>query len=345
MGSQRRMYVGTEGSLLVLAGEDGSWAPERVGLEGKTVNALVASAEAGAVFAGVAGEGVYASNDVGATWDLAFEGDVRTLALDPGDPWRLYAGTEPAHLFRSDDAGDSWIEVDGLQRLPEEVRDRWWFPQPPHEGHVLSICVDPRDSRVILVGLEHGGIYRTDDAGDHWEDLSAGIEYLDIHMVGADPVAPELCYASTARGFYRSEDSGRSWDASESGLTRDYFHDLVVRGGPASTLFLATANGIPPSWLRTGRAQAAIFRSQDAGRTWQQLTGGLPDSLERMVWAIVGDPLDEARIYAGTGDYSPNPRADERPIGDVWASANNGDTWARVYETPSPIRSMVVAAP
>lgn len=344
MEAQRRMYVGTHARLEVLREEDGGWRTERTALDGKSINTLVASPDAGAVFAAATGEGVYVSNDGGATWDLAFEGDVRTIAFDPRQPWALYAGTEPARLFRSDDAGDSWQEVEGLQRLPEEVRDRWWFPQPPHQGHVLSICVDPRNSQVIYLGIEHGGIFRTEDGGEHWEDLSAGIEYIDIHVVAADPVRENLCYAATARGFYRSEDHGRTWVLAEAGMDRDYFHDMAVRPGRESTLFVATANGIPPTWLRDGKAQAAIYRSTDAGLTWRQVGDGLPPSLETMVWGLVGDPVADARVYAGTGEYPPNLAPGETGIGEVWESDDRGDRWRLIHRTPSPVRALCVAA-
>jgi photosystem II stability/assembly factor-like uncharacterized protein len=338
--SQRRLFVGMESGTLVVDDDDG-WVVERQTLQEKNVNTLMAPPGLGATFAAVNGDGVYRSRDGGRTWDLVFSADVRSLAFDPSRPACIYAGTEPARLFRSDDAGGHWAEIEGLQLMPESVKDRWWFPQPPHESHVLSICVDPEDSRVICLGLEHGGILRTEDGGENWEDLSAGIEYLDIHVVAVDPSRQNLCYASTARGFYRSEDFGRNWVISESGFTRDYFHDMIVRPGPSSTLYLATANGIPPTWLRSGRAQSAIYRSSDAGQSWQQLGGGLPEAMERMPWGLVGDPSAEDRVYAGFGDY--NLPADQRPGGEVWLSEDRGGSWTRIGETPSPVRALTVA--
>lgn len=340
--TNRRLLVGMQSGTLIVNDEDG-WVVEHETLQQKNVGTLMAPTDLGATFAAVTGEGVYRSRDGGRSWDLVFSADVRSLAFDPSHPARIYAGTEPARLYRSDDAGGQWAEVEGLQTLPDHVTDRWWFPQPPHESHVLSICVDPRDSRVILVGLEHGGIFRTEDSGERWEDLSAGIEYLDIHVVAVDPSLEHVCYASTARGFYRSEDDGRTWTISETGFTRDYFHDMIVQPGPSSTLFLATANGIPPTWLRHGRAQSAIYRSGDAGQSWQQLGGGLPDAMERMPWALVADPLIEDRIYAGLADYPSTLPPGTEAEGEVWLSEDRGGSWMRIGETPSPVRALAVA--
>ncbi len=336
----RRLFVGMESGALVVNDDDG-WVVERETLQQKNINTLMVPTGPGATFAAVNGDGVYCSRDGGRTWELVFSADVRSLAFDPNQPSRIYAGTEPARLFRSDDAGGQWTEIGGFQALPEHVKDRWWFPQPPHESHVLSICVDPGDSRVIYLGLEHGGIFRTEDGGEHWEDLSAGIEYLDIHVVSVDPGLENVCYASIARGFYRSEDYGRNWVISEDGFTRDYFHDMIVQPGPTSTLFLAPASGIPPTWLRSGRAQSAIYRSGDAGQSWHQLGGGLPEAMERMPWGLVGDPLVEDRIYAGFGDY--NLPSSQHPAGEVWLSEDRGGSWARIGETPSPVRALAVA--
>jgi len=281
----RRMYIGTEAGIVVLAENDGRWDYERNTLEGKHVDALVASDEVGVVYAGVGHDGVYASTDGGRSWDHVFRGDVRSLAVDPSSPASLYAGTEPVHLYRSRDSGDSWAEIEGLQHMPESVREKWWFPVYPHDPHVLSVFVDPRDGRRVYVGLEHGGILRTDDGGENWEDISAGIEYLDIHMVVGDPARENLVYAATARGFYRSEDNGLSW---------------------------------------------------------HQLGGGLPGTMERMIWNVVGDPSDDARLYAGAGDYAANLPKGVSPGGEIWATADRGATWNRVYEASSPVRKVCV---
>jgi photosystem II stability/assembly factor-like uncharacterized protein len=343
MTTTRKMAVGTEDGVVMLSETPNKWEVGRSGLAGKKIGKVVGSA-GGTITACVWGDGVYTSGDAGASWDRVLEGDVRALGVDPRDPWTIYAGTEPVALFRSRDGGDNWTELEGLRRMPQDVQDQWWFPQPPHEGHVCSIFVDPDDSNVITLGLEHGGIVRSRDGGENWEDLSAGVEYLDVHMVARDPSEQRLYYTATARAFYRSEHDGQDWCISTVGMDRDYFHDFVVRPGEKSSLFLATANGSPPSWIRDGGAKSAIYRSEDGGLSWQQLGGGLPPNLNRMVGSLVGDPIEDSRLYATISDYVPNLPKGQEPVGQVWASPDRGDTWEQIVETPSPIHSVCVVA-
>jgi photosystem II stability/assembly factor-like uncharacterized protein len=342
MTDKRRMYVGTETGVRVFTGEDGEWRAEAGGLAAGRIEALVAAG--GAVYAGVRGSGVFQSRDGGSSWERVLAEDVRSLAADPANPEVIYAGTEPVRLYRSNDGGRSWAELEGLQRMPDAVRERWWFPIYPHEAHVLSIWVAPGDSRQVYAGLEHGGILRSDDGGLSWEDVSAGIEYLDIHMVASDFRRESLAYAATARGFYRSDDFGRDWQLCGSGLTRDYMHDFVVLPGARSRLFMTTANGTPPNWLRETHAESAVFRSDDEGESWRQLGGGLPASMELMLWNIAGDPEDAARLYAAAGDWARNLAAGDGGGGEVWASVDGGDSWRRVVQAGSPVNKVCVQA-
>src|SRR5438046_3146372 len=87
----------------------------------------------------------------------------QVYVADPNDDNVIYAGTQPVHLYRSEDRGKSWEELTTLLDLPEEVKFNWWFPQPPHLGHVYHIYVHPEDSKTLYVCLEHGGIVRSFD--------------------------------------------------------------------------------------------------------------------------------------------------------------------------------------
>lgn len=338
----QRLYIGTDSGLTVLSGDGESWSPLQELLPGRFVRAMTAVAGVNAAYACVVKDGLYASYDGGASWQLALPGNIHSVAVDPGAANMVYAGSEPVGLFRSDDAGRHWRELTALRDQPESVTDKWWFPQYPHESHVLSIFVHGHDSRVLCVGLEHGGILRSTDGGASWEDLSAGIEYLDIHTVKGDPLRSNLYYTATARGFYRSECHGRDWLFAERGIDRSYFHDLVVIPGDPPAIFLTTANGTPPAWLRKEKAQAAIFRSLDGGVSWQQLRGGLPASMERMIWNLSVDAENPDHLYAGTGEAQGQRSEDSTTRGAVWLSTDRGDTWKQIYEGPNTIRSVCV---
>jgi photosystem II stability/assembly factor-like uncharacterized protein len=343
MTEQRRMYIATETGIKVLTEDNGAWRAERASLEGKQVACIVAANATGQVYAGVRHDGVYRTSDGGRDWVRLLEADVHSLAIDPRDPSAVYAGTEPVHLFRSRDERRTWTELDGLQAVPQEVRERWWFPVYPHEPHVLTVCVSPHDTRQIYVGLEHGGILRSDDGGKSWLDVSEGIEYLDIHMVAADPKRQELMYAATARGFYRSEDYGHDWVLYDDGFARDYMHDFIVLAGDHTRLFMTTANGVPPNWMRDSGAESTIYRSDDEGLSWRQLGGGLPSAMKLMFWNVAGDPADPARLYAGAGDYGPNQPKGAIMSGELWMSADYGDSWTRVLDDLAPVSKVCVA--
>jgi photosystem II stability/assembly factor-like uncharacterized protein len=344
MADQRRLYIGTDSGLTTLTGEGSNWRHFNDVLACKFVRAMTSVRGSNHVYACVTKEGLYASRDGGESWELALAGNVHSVAADPNDGRTVYAGMEPVRLFRSPDNGRNWTELTGLKEQPESITDKWWFPQYPHESHVLSIFVDWHDPRVLSVGLEHGGILRSDDGGDHWQDLSDGIEYLDVHTVKADPLAPNVYYCATARGFYRSEQYGRDWLFSEHGIDRSYFHDLVVVPGTPPALFLTTANGTPPAWLRKERAQSAIFRSLDHGKSWRQLGGGLPQSMERMIWNLTTDPDHPDHLYAGTGEARGQRSEDGKTRGAIWLSQDSGESWQTIYETANTVRSVCVGS-
>jgi hypothetical protein len=336
------MYVGTDAGLTILNKTVNGWQYDSDVLAGKFVRAMATVHDNNTVYACVTKDGLYSSRDGGKLWDLALSGNVHSVTVDPSDCDVVYAGTEPVSLFRSGDRGRSWTELTALKNQPETITEKWWFPQYPHESHVLSIFVDWTDPRIVCVGLEHGGILRSADGGEQWEDVTAGIEYVDIHSVKSDPIDPSLYYAATARGFYRSDQYGRAWVFSEQGINRSYFHDLVVIPGTPTVLFLTTANGTPPAWMRKEKAQAAIFRSIDSGSTWQQLTGGLPESMERMVWNLSVDPNEPHHLYAATGEAQGQRSENVTTRGGVLASMNCGDMWEQIYEGPNTVRSVCV---
>jgi photosystem II stability/assembly factor-like uncharacterized protein len=336
------MYIGTDSGLSLLTGLAEDWQYDRNVLDGKFVRAITSVSGASTAYACVTKEGLYATWDAGISWELALPGNVHSVAVDPTNPKVVYSGVEPVGLFRSEDAGRSWTEVQGLRHVPEHVREKWWFPRPPHEGHVLSIFIDAQDPSVLCVGLEHGGILRSSDRGEHWEDLSEGIEYLDIHTVKGDPNHAAVYYTATARGFYRSDQYGQNWIFSQTGIDRSYFHDLVVIPGNPPTLLLTTANGTPPAWMRKEKAQSAIFRSLDYGQNWHQLTRGLPLSMERMVWNLSVDPENPDHLYAGTGEAQDQRTESVATRGGVLVSRDRGNTWTQIYEGPNTVRSVCV---
>lgn len=343
-----RLYAGTQHGLLVWSEHGGNW--EAVGHEFPdavidTIAGCIHHPER--VYAAVAWDGVYRSDDGGLHWSRVLEGEIRAITVDPTDDSVVYAGTEPVHLYRSEDGGDHWEELSSLVALPEEVRKNWWTPYPPATGHIRYIFVHPDDPAMLGLCLEHGGVVRSFDRGQTWEDVSGGIDYLDMHMFKSLPHSKSRFYVSSARGFFTSEDPADGWVRAERGMERGtdrtYTHDFMflepVHPGTAPTLLIATADGSPGFWRREERgAHAALFRSLDGAESWHRVLG-LADDMDHMVWALAPHPDDPNAVFAGVGatnrgqtvdTSTPSVAALTDAPGEILLSRDRGDSWQKL---------------
>jgi photosystem II stability/assembly factor-like uncharacterized protein len=326
-----RLYAGTHEGMFVFRSTPNGWAEVSRGLTGTILDSIAGCQhEPSRVFSGVAHDGAYRTDDAGLSWRKVLDGDVRSLLVDPSDDRVIYAGTEPVHLFRSDDGGEHWTEVSTLVEMPEEVRRRWWSPVSG-AGHIRHIFVHPADPRVLYLALEHGGVVRSLDRGQTWEDVSSGIDYIDMHMVASLPGSLGRYYASSARGFFTSEDPADGWVRAESGFSRDYFHDFAFLPGRNAadppTMLIGTADKSPGSWNRPERARAAVFRSDDCAQSWRRLTGGLPEIITSMVSTIVPHPTDVNTAFMGLGEVSRGHAHGPCGPGTIMVTHDRGDSW------------------
>jgi photosystem II stability/assembly factor-like uncharacterized protein len=214
---------------------------------------------------------------------------------------------------------------------------------PPHLGHVCDIFIHPDESRTIYLALEHGGVVRSFDRGATWEDVSEGIDYLDIHVVESLPASTTRYFAATAKGFYTSADPAAGWIRAEHGLTRDYFHDFIFfpptgeRGQP--TILLATADDTPAAWDRPEFACSALFRSDDCAQSWERVTDGVPDVLRPMAWGLANHPAagDAAFAALGAASRSSGKLAVGVP-GTLMETKDRGESWQELpFEMPAPL--------
>src|SRR5919199_3122352 len=153
------------------------------------------------VYVGCRGGGLKRSADGGESFeDLALpERDVFSVAVSAADG-TVYAGTEPSRLFCSRDGGESFEELVALLEIPS--RPQWSFPPRPWTSHVRWIAPSPHDPDVVLVGIELGGLMRTIDGGETWQD----------HRPGAQPDVPSLAWHPRAEGRpYESGGGGEGW--------------------------------------------------------------------------------------------------------------------------------------
>jgi len=349
MNTPNVLFLGTQKGVRDYKGGDDQWQEAGRYISGVADCLEGSKSHPEIVYCCVLHDGVYRTSDAGGSWRRIFEGDTRAVAVDPGDDRVVYVGTEPVRLYRSEDKGDTWEELNHLLDLSDEVKRNWKSPQPQYQGHVRHIFIDPDDRQILYLSIEHGGVVRTFDGGKTWEDVSSGIDYLDIHKISNDPVRKDLYFMTSARGFFRSTDPARGWTRIENnGITRDYFHDFMFLPGQPPVMLIATANGSPGHWNRPGMAQSAMFRSLDGARTWQQVGDGLPESIEKMVWALATSPNDPAQVYAGYGQ-SDKGQAETRKMptgpGAVRFSPDGGNSWREIKlgELPA-VRALWVAS-
>ena len=348
MNETNLFFLGTQKGVTIYRGNDDRWEEAGRHLSGVADCLACSKRHPEIIYCGVLHDGLYRTADAGNTWLRIFEGDVRSAAVDPTDDRVVYVGTEPVQLYRSENSGDTWEELKSLLDLPEEVKRNWKSPQPQYHAHVRDIHIDRDNPRCLYLSIEHGGIVRSFDRGQTWEDISKGIDYLDIHKVSNDPIRKDLYFVTSARGFFRSTDPARGWTRiEENGITRDYFHDFVFLKGEPPVMLIATAKGSPGHWNRTGMAQSAIFRSLDGGETWQQAGDGLPESMEKMVWTLATAPGNSSHVYAGYGQ-SDKGQAETRKmptgLGAVWFSPDQGNSWREIRTGLPPVRAMCISS-
>jgi hypothetical protein len=347
MGEAVRLYAGTQHGLFVWRSRNGGWDEVFRGFPDGVFDSLSGGhAQPEVVFACLGGDGLHRTTDAGKTWTrvLAIDGDVRAVKVDPTDDRVVYAGTEPVRLFRSEDCGDTWEEITALPAMPEAVRKKWWTPYPPHQGHVRNIFIHPDDPSILYVCLEHGGVVRSFDRGATWEDVSDGIDYVDMHLLSHFPRSKSRYYVTSARGFYTSGEPAQGWERAEQGMGRNYFHDFLFLApqqpdGPP-TMIIAAADGSPGFWRSEVRgARCAVLRSDNAAASWYRVGQGLPDDMDAMIWALTPHPHDPRAAFAGVGAVNRgqviDPHGggaaalDDSP-GEIWLTRDRGESFQRL---------------
>jgi hypothetical protein len=284
------------------------------------------------------------SDDFGATWHQAAESNIKFPAgsgVALNSIWTLesntslgaevvLAGVDPAALFRSDDRGESFRLNQALFDHPD--RPKW---NPGFGGLCLhSILVHPQDSRRMYVAISSGGIYLSDDGGGSWSACINGIRvHPDVpgatlcpHKIRFDAENPARMYLQNHPGVYRTDNEARSWVTIENGLPSDFGFPMVVhprRGGTIYTFpltsdeFRVPRDGVPRVW-----------RSRDAGASWDAVGKGLPDSngfFTVLRDAFSADTLEPAGLYFGTRG------------GQLYGSRDEGESWHTLAEFLPPI--------
>jgi photosystem II stability/assembly factor-like uncharacterized protein len=303
-----RLYGATGDGIVRLDEEDGGWTVEHF-LGGSGAQCLAVDPhDLNTVYAGLRERGLRRTHDGGRNWiDCALpEPGVFSLAVGAADG-AVYAGTEPSRLFRSDDRGESWRELETLLELPS--RPTWSFPPRPWTSHVRWIAPSPHDADLLLVGIELGGLMRSTDGGATWQDHRPGAQ-PDVHSLAWHPRVEARAYEAGGGGAAFSEDAGETWQSADDGRDRHYTWSVAVDPDDPDLWYVSASTG--PFAAHGGRdPQARIYRRR-SGEPWQALDGGLPEPLPAMPYALVAG---DGRLFAGLAD------------GQIWESADRGDRW------------------
>ena len=354
------VLVGTKKGAFILESdrERQSWQQRGPYCQTWPMNHVIADRSTGTIYAGGGNEwfgpAVWKSTDLGATWTHSSEGlaygageqpikSVWSLAQGRGP---LYAGVEPAGLFRSDDGGQSWTHVTGLRNHPS--RPDW---HPGGGGLILhSLVLHPEDDKEIWVAISAGGVFHTANGGETWETrnrgtradfLPEGQNYPEhgqcVHCLVMAPDMPNRLYQQNHCGMYRSDDGGRHWESIEAGLPSSFGFPAAVHPRDPDKLYL-----LPLSGDTAGRfmpdGKAAVWRTADGGKTWSGQRNGLPQEnvyFGVLRQALATDELEPAGVYFGTNS------------GTLYASANEGDSWTCIAQhlpTVLSVETLVVHA-
>ncbi len=225
----------------------------------------------------------------------------------PDEPETLYARVDPAGLFRSDDRGLTWTEVEPLNR--HESRSRW---NPGKGGLILrSIVPDPHEKMKMHVAISAAGVFYTEYGGRSWQPRNRGTraDFLpDKHPDLGQCVHKLLPAADGKRlyqqnhcGVYRNDSSAERWTDISKGLTSRFGFCMGTHPKDAATVWVVPIASSEFRVVPDGKL--TIFRSRDAGRSWPGAAKGLPDGNAQLLVlreAMSVDSADRAGVYCGT---------------------------------------------
>lgn len=307
------------------------------------------------------GQLIQRSDDGGATWEprgnkFEYEGIPgthqwydgtqhpwefkRVWHLEPsaGDPDVVYAGVEDAALFKTTDGGKSWREVAALRQ--HGTGPKW---QPGAGGMCLhTILEDPSDPDRIYIAISAAGAFRTDDGGQSWKPINRGLvsEYIPektaevghcVHRIAMHKSKPNRLYMQKHWDVMRSDDAGGNWEEVSGNLPTDFGFVIDVHAHQPDTIYVVPIKSDREHYPMDGKLQ--VYRSRTGGNEWEPLTKGLPQSncyVNVLREAMAVDSLDECGVYFGTTG------------GQVYATANSGDTWMPIVHDLPAVLSVEV---
>ena len=322
---QRLIYVGMHDGVCAVSSDDGgkTWRQgPATALPHAAARLAVSQANPQRAWLAAYEAGVYRTDDGGVSWTHldSYPSDYAHSVLShPTDVDGVLVGSEPAALFQSDDGGASWGECAGFRAVPES--SQWGFHAPTRDSHVRDLVVSPGDAGLLYAGIEVGGVVRSQDGGESWEQLP-GLDD-DIHCLHLGTDRLQRVYVATASAPYRSNDGGENWEKINEGLARRYTLHIAAAPDDADQVLVTVSEN-------ARRNAPQFYRSINGGQTWRMVDGlGSGEDAEDMVVAFEWDPKSPDCVYAGTDG------------GKLYASSDRGETWEQL---PVSLPSVAVGA-
>jgi photosystem II stability/assembly factor-like uncharacterized protein len=260
-------------------------------------------------------QGLFRSDDGADSWNRVaspLDGlQIWSILLVPGDPDVILAGTCPARIFRSADAGRTWNEAD--------VRMRLDCPRIMHT-RVTALCAHGDNPQTVWAGVEIDGVYRSRDGGQSWQPLGTGLSSQDIHALAHVNKSGRLL-ASTNNDLNVSRDDGAAWQPLQlhHALPVPYYRGLAQLAGRPERLLLGAGDGPPGT---TG----LVARSLDGGASWQ--AAQMPGRANSTMWNFAVHAADADLVYASSVS------------GQVYRSTDGGASWSKLGREFGEIRAL-----
>lgn len=267
---------------------------------------------------------------------------VKVWNIKPGrkdEPGVLYAGAQPASFFKSKDRGETWELNESLYDHPQ--RGEW---NPGNGGLCLhTILLDPTDLNRMYIAVSAAGCYRTDDGGKTWAPYNKNVraDFMPnkfpefgqcVHKMSMHPSNPNVLYQQNHCGVYRSDNMGEDWiDIGEGKLPARFGFPIAVHPTDPNTIYIVLEES--DEFRMSVDGKFSVWRSRDAGNSWQRLSNGLPDRahLDVLREAMATDTFEDAGIYIGTN------------TGQLFYSRDSGDSWELLADFLPPIQSVEAA--
>ena len=264
----------------------------------------------------------------------------RVWHLEPSltDPDTVYAGVEDAALFKTTNGGQSWEELAGLRG--HGSGPHW---QPGAGGLCLhTILLDPSNPGRMFIAISSAGSFRTDDEGKTWQPINRGLksEYIPdpdaevghcVHRIAMHRSRPSVLFMQKHWDVMRSDNAGDMWQEVSGNLPSDFGFVIDVHAHEPDTVYVVPIKSDSEHYPPDGKLR--VYRSRTGGNEWEALTNGLPQKdcyVNVLRDAMAIDSLDACGVYFGTTG------------GQVYASANAGDSWAPIVRDLPPVVSVEV---